>query len=1222
MYKHKKMLAFIICTVIIISTVGISFASNNNTSLLNETFGTLSDSDFVNASDNKSRTLGTYTDMVFKLWPRRGSLSGTSSVVTDANPIYGRSYKFSQAASDGSNGQWHMINLTNAIALGGSTNDYAEIMFSAKLENSSTGLIFNLGSADDYGSGDWILTLNMKNNGELTLNESTTLNTGLTANSSYFDLRIQLDLKNKALTNIWVNDTPATGATYPVALKDADQIKSMKIYVGRADRAGDMYVDNLRVVKYTSDTGVSKYPNKYKLLKLVSDNYNKYDDGEKPAGFDDAVAGAVNIYNKVNATQEEADTAWATLNGIINPVIPDPTEFTLIENYETGGRGTAYAVTDPLGGAIEYGTYVENNEFGEGVMKLRTDLEKPNLNTTMKLGFGSNAINIDNEMANCYIEASVDLANYNMRAYSKNIWIRLGYESDSINLGNLFLAYGDELRLTVGSYSQAVIGKISEPSLMNNIKIVARLTDENGDKKTQICGIYLNGTLLSDGEVSYPIDVPAKSSSLNELSLQISNLKDDDVSKSYEFGMYADNVIVTKYYGAGGSSKLNTASELVLKMRNMYKDLAEDKYDITDKPAVIAALESAELVYNTPTSTMQDISDAYDSLFALEKQLNMPAEKGIEVVGTTASVEKLESENAVDISTLIVASNSLTQAVNPTVVGILFNGDTVKAIDVKSQPISAGGYANINVSFDLTTYSEAEKAEMYAKVFVYENIKANKKTAEPVVLFKAEAEVDSTQLRDAESVYFYNMLDGESVKVVSVAETEQDLMIFDNAFDYTDFSDSTLKSHLKYIGTGEKAYILGGMPKGTYKYMAGSEKGSFAALEKNDFDTVISKLNADYTEGDVADIVKVMGLNDSLYANAQTAGLDIKSILDDCVEGYNVTAGIAAYVNINIDIETLSRNVISCVDIVYSFNQANNNDAVTEEMKKCSGIVANYSAYNDLTDTKKDTADDYIYNNKSTAIDLKTLNTLIGDAVTEAGKNNGGDDDGETTFPNTTYPSVGSGGGGGGAIKDENKNETVENDNIIEANTKQFGDLQDVAWAKEAIAYLVNKGSINGKSDKMFAPNDDVTREEFVKILLISFDFPLESLKSTFDDVDDGEWHTPYVMSGVKYGIINGIGDGCFGIGQKLTREDAAVLIYRVLQNKGVACNENGEFIEFADTEYISDYAKEAVVGMTKSAIINGKDNNRFAAKESCTRAEAAKMIYESCMYMIKEGSK
>ena len=58
-------------------------------------------------------------------------------------------------------------------------------------------------------------------------------------------------------------------------------------------------------------------------------------------------------------------------------------------------------------------------------------------------------------------------------------------------------------------------------------------------------------------------------------------------------------------------------------------------------------------------------------------------------------------------------------------------------------------------------------------------------------------------------------------------------------------------------------------------------------------------------------------------------------------------------------------------------------------------------------------------------------------------------------------------------------------DGIILTETKDektiFDDINGVAWAKKEIEYLAEKGILNGKSDRHFNPNDNITREEFVE---------------------------------------------------------------------------------------------------------------------------------------------
>ena len=135
-------------------------------------------------------------------------------------------------------------------------------------------------------------------------------------------------------------------------------------------------------------------------------------------------------------------------------------------------------------------------------------------------------------------------------------------------------------------------------------------------------------------------------------------------------------------------------------------------------------------------------------------------------------------------------------------------------------------------------------------------------------------------------------------------------------------------------------------------------------------------------------------------------------------------------------------------------------------------------------------------------------------------------------------------------------------------------------------------------------PNKNVTREEFVKMLVVSANLT-EQAHYEFDDVDNQSWAYPYIMKAVSAGIVKGISETSFGVGKYITREDMAVLASRVLGS-----NEEETNIIFEDLNDISDYAISAVSLMNSKQIIKGYDDGSFKPKALSTRAEAAVVIY------------
>lgn len=204
------------------------------------------------------------------------------------------------------------------------------------------------------------------------------------------------------------------------------------------------------------------------------------------------------------------------------------------------------------------------------------------------------------------------------------------------------------------------------------------------------------------------------------------------------------------------------------------------------------------------------------------------------------------------------------------------------------------------------------------------------------------------------------------------------------------------------------------------------------------------------------------------------------------------------------------------------------------------------------------------------------------------------------------------GGGSGGSIGGTKTYPTVvpDTDNKdIELNYYVFDDLDGVEWAREPICKLAEMGVLRGKEYRLFYPNDNITREEFVKMLTVAYKLNIENKTAKFTDVNADDWFMPYVAAALENGIVNGVSDDMFGTGQNITRQDLAVMAYNAALKNGVEFNTE-DVQKFSDDDKISDYAKTAVYALKSQDIVNGIDGKNFAPQDTATRAEAAKILY------------
>lgn len=178
-----------------------------------------------------------------------------------------------------------------------------------------------------------------------------------------------------------------------------------------------------------------------------------------------------------------------------------------------------------------------------------------------------------------------------------------------------------------------------------------------------------------------------------------------------------------------------------------------------------------------------------------------------------------------------------------------------------------------------------------------------------------------------------------------------------------------------------------------------------------------------------------------------------------------------------------------------------------------------------------------------------------------------------------------------------------------------FKDLDGFDWAKTAIYMLYEKEVISGKSEEAFAPADFVTRAEFLRMAMEAFDLTEDGAKCTMSDVSENDWFYKYVASGEEKEIING-DNGAFRPNDKITRQDIAVILDKIIEAAGIRPDIKDEEISFVDEDKISDYAKDSVSSMCQYGFINGDDNNMIRANDNATRAEAAVLIYR--VYIAK----
>ncbi len=201
----------------------------------------------------------------------------------------------------------------------------------------------------------------------------------------------------------------------------------------------------------------------------------------------------------------------------------------------------------------------------------------------------------------------------------------------------------------------------------------------------------------------------------------------------------------------------------------------------------------------------------------------------------------------------------------------------------------------------------------------------------------------------------------------------------------------------------------------------------------------------------------------------------------------------------------------------------------------------------------------------------------------------------------------GTGGTGGGSSSKTGGGVGLNIDTSMTGSSEyRFDDLENYAWAQEAIYKLAEKGVISKPGDRKFNPGASVTRAEMAKMAAVISGVALYDGKDEkFADVKAKSWYYQYVMALYENGIVNGISEDEFGSDMPITRQDICVILSRILTDKTTAGTQS-----FTDFDSVSDYAEDAVILMQQKGIVNGFEDGSFRPHEYASRAEIAKMLF------------
>jgi len=201
----------------------------------------------------------------------------------------------------------------------------------------------------------------------------------------------------------------------------------------------------------------------------------------------------------------------------------------------------------------------------------------------------------------------------------------------------------------------------------------------------------------------------------------------------------------------------------------------------------------------------------------------------------------------------------------------------------------------------------------------------------------------------------------------------------------------------------------------------------------------------------------------------------------------------------------------------------------------------------------------------------------------------------------------------GGSRISETEKVITQQEKTEESTEITFADVPMDSWKYESALYVYKRGIMEGtglddNGNVIFEPDKQLTREQFTQVLYNLEGEEEVTYNERFADVEDGKWYTSSVLWAAEKGIVSGYDEDTFGVGDEITREQMASMLYEYAKYKGYSTEAAASFEQFEDAEQISSWAVIQLQWAVGNGVMSGK-GTILDPRGSALRAECAAML-------------
>lgn len=200
---------------------------------------------------------------------------------------------------------------------------------------------------------------------------------------------------------------------------------------------------------------------------------------------------------------------------------------------------------------------------------------------------------------------------------------------------------------------------------------------------------------------------------------------------------------------------------------------------------------------------------------------------------------------------------------------------------------------------------------------------------------------------------------------------------------------------------------------------------------------------------------------------------------------------------------------------------------------------------------------------------------------------------------------------------------------VFAVTFKDQADIDNMAWAKEAIMEMAEKGIISGMPDGTFKPNEDIKKLDCLVLIAKALGANDPTKKAEVDTAEEQykSYLNSYLIYGkreisylLKKGVIkpDELADyvGANSAYATMLRYEAAIVLVKAMGQEETVKSNNFLVLPFADQNSIPERARAYVDYLYKEDIMKGTSATQFSPFLPVTRAQMAVLLHKASAKM------